>query len=175
MAERSPILHLLLAALVGGAVTFVLSQLQFSLWIEPMNSKDSTPPVIEVAPDSTPQASTSPPPASGAPKALANGLRVRNASPHTVRVVLLSQQSSQGTQPANPYRSPVHWDFAPNEGSKAGLLLSLPEGNLTLRRGDVLVAFALDGSRQYWGPYVVGETRGLTQSAASEWQLVVKP
>lgn len=175
MAQRAPILHLLLAALLGGTVAFVLSQLQFSLWIEPITSKDSTPPVIEVAPDSKPQASVLPSPAMDTPKAVANGLRVRNISPHAIRVVLLSQQSNQGTQTANPYRPPVHWDFAPNEGSKVGLLLSLPEGNLTLSTGDVLVAFALDGSRRYWGPYVVGETRGLTQSAASEWQLVLTP
>ncbi|WP_404789934.1 hypothetical protein [Altericista sp. CCNU0014] len=176
MADRSPILHLLLAALVGGAVAFVLSQLQFSLWIEPTASRDSAPPVIEVAPESVPQVSASPFPGAGAPKPLANGLRVRNASPHTVRVVLLSQQSNQAARPtATPYRAPIHWDFAPNEGSKGGLLLSLPEGNLTLQTGDVLVAFALDGSQRYWGPYVVGETSGLTQSAALEWQLEIAP
>lgn len=175
MTAKSSILHLFLAALVGGTVAFILSQLQFSLWIEPSTSKDSTQPVIEVAPDVV-SPSVSPAPAPLSPqRPLANGLRIRNTSPYAIRVVLMAQADAQSNPTANPYRAPVHWDFAPHEGSKAGLLLSVPEGNLTLKPGDVLVAFALDGSRHYWGPYVVGKTRGLTQSAASEWQLVLNP
>jgi hypothetical protein len=173
MAAKSSILPLLLAALVGGAAAFILSQLQFSLWIESSNPKDSIQPVIEVAPDlASPSASPAP---SGLQAPLANGLRVRNTSAYAIRVVLMSQEEGQSTQSVNPYRAPVHWDFAPQEGSKTGLLLSVPEGNLTLKPGDVLVAFALDGSRHYWGPYVVGKTRGLSQSKASEWQLVLTP
>jgi ribosomal protein S30 len=183
MAEKPSILPLVLAALGGGTIVFLLSQFQFSLWIEPSGSKDSTPPVIEVAPDVTEPSSTAPslstPPAPPQPP-LVNGLRVRNISPYPVRVVLMSQQSaSQQADPNNssssPYRAPVHWDFAPEEGSKAGLLLSLPEGNFTLKKGDVLMAFALDGSRHYWGPYIVGKTGGLSRSKALEWQLILKP
>jgi ribosomal protein S30 len=188
MAEKPSILPLVLAALGGGTIVFLLSQFQFSLWIEPSGSKDSTPPVIEVAPDVTPPSSLSPspapPPAPPQPP-LVNGLRVRNISPYPVRVVLMSQQSAsqqpasqqavQNNSSSSPYRAPVHWDFAPDEGSKAGLLLSLPEGNFTLKKGDVLMAFALDGSRHYWGPYIVGKTGGLSRSKASEWQLVLKP
>ena len=71
---------------------------------------------------------------------------------------------------------PTHWDFAPQEGSQTGLLLSLPQDDLRLRNGDVLVAFALDGSRRYWGPYVVGETAAPTQrTPSSEWTLVLEP
>jgi hypothetical protein len=158
MAAKPSILPLCLAALGGGTVVFLISQLQFSVWIEPSTPKDATPPVIEVVPD-----------------AVEDVLRVRNLSPYPVRVVLMSQQASQSNGSVRFYRAPVHWDFEPNEGSKAGLLLSLPEGNFTLKVGDVLVAFALDGSRHYWGPYVVGKTTGLSRSAASEWQLVIKP
>jgi ribosomal protein S30 len=183
MAEKPSILPLVLAALGGGTIVFLLSQFQFSLWIEPSGSKDSTPPVIEVAPDVAPPLSISPspstPPAPPQPP-LVNGLRVRNISPYPVRVVLMSQQSAsqqpvQNNSSSSPYRAPVHWDFAPDEGSKVGLLLSLPEGNFTLKKGDVLMAFALDGSRHYWGPYIVGKTGGLSRSKASEWQLVLKP
>ncbi len=172
MAAKPPILALILAALGGGAVAFILLQLQFSVWIEPSTSKDSMPPVIEVEPSPTAPPTTTPSVAIVQPS-LANGLRIRNTSPYPIRVVLLSQQPASNNSPANAYRAPVHWDFAPKEGSSAGLLLSLPEGNLTLSKGDVLVAFALDGSRHYWGPYVVGKTRGLSRSAASEWQLVI--
>jgi hypothetical protein len=173
MAAKSSILPLLLAALLGGAAAFILSQLQFSLWLESSNPKDSIQPVIEVAPDFTPP-SASPAP-SGLQPPLANGLRVRNTSTYAIRVVLMSQAEGQSSSTVNPYRAPVHWDFAPKEGSQTGLLLSMPEGNLTLKPGDVIVAFALDGSRYYWGPYVVGKTRELSQSKASEWQLVLKP
>jgi hypothetical protein len=173
MAAKKPILPLVLAALGGGMVVFLLSQFQFSLWIEPSTPKDSTPPVIDVAPDAVEPPLASPSPSIPQPP-LVNGLRVRNVSPYPVRVVLMSQKSAQNHSSSSPYRAPVHWDFAPNEGSKAGLLLSLPEGNFTLKPGDVLVAFALDGSRHYWGPYIVGKTGGLSRSAASEWQLVLK-
>jgi hypothetical protein len=175
MATKPSILALALAALGGGAVVFVLLQLQFSVWIEPSANKDSTPPVIEVAPSATVEKSLAPPSPIVPQAPLVNGLRVRNISPYPVRVVLLSQQVGQPASPANPYRSPVHWDFDPNEGSKAGLLLSLPEGNFTLKSGDVLVAFALDGSRRYWGPYVVGKAGGLSRSVTLEWQLILSP
>jgi hypothetical protein len=67
---------------------------------------------------------------------------------------------------------PVHWDFAPGEGGYQGLLLSLPGGDLQLQPGDVLIAFAQDGSQQYWGPYVVGETPiPQWNPAYGEWQL----
>jgi hypothetical protein len=174
MAAKPSILPLVLAALGGGTVAFLLSQFQFSVWIEPSTPKDVTPPVIEVAPDAVESPLTSPSVAIPQP-VLVNGLRVRNLSPYPVRVVLMPQKSAQNNASVRPYRAPVHWDFEPNEGSKAGLLLSLPEGNFTLKTGDVLVAFALDGSRHYWGPYIVGKTDGLSRSAASEWQLVIKP
>jgi hypothetical protein len=62
------------------------------------------------------------------------------------------------------------------EGGSKGLLLSLPQETLKLKKGDVLVAFAQDGSRQYWGPYVVGETPSpVWNQKQAEWQLVLKP
>lgn len=95
--------------------------------------------------------------------------RVSNQSEHPVRVALLSRSSATSTEP-------VHWDFAPEEGSQGGLMLSLPEGDLTLKSGDVLVVFAQDGSRYYWGPYVVGETSFPTWNPkGKEWHLVVEP
>jgi len=74
------------------------------------------------------------------------------------------------------YSKPAHWDFAPGEGGGKGLMLSLPEGKLKVKQGDILVVFAQDGSRRYWGPYVAGETASPAwNSKAGEWQLVLSP
>jgi hypothetical protein len=93
--------------------------------------------------------------------------RVSNQSNHPVRVAWRAR---------SPTSEPIHWDFAPQEGSVNGLILSRPETDLTLQPGDVLIVFAQDGSRRYWGPYIVGETASPTwNSQVEEWQLVVQP
>ncbi|MEH1785349.1 hypothetical protein [Nostoc sp.] len=105
-------------------------------------------------------------------------LRVSNQTNQPVRLALLARQSvakGSGTKHTN-YDVPAHWDFAPQEGSEKGLILSLPQNNLKLEKGDILVAFAQDGSRRYWGPYVVGETQlPKWNSQNKEWQLVLSP
>lgn len=105
-------------------------------------------------------------------------LRMSNQTNQPVRLALLARQSvgkGSGTKQTN-YDVPAHWDFAPEEGSDKGLILSLPENNLKLEKGDILVAFAQDGSRRYWGPYVVGETQlPKWNSQNREWQLVLSP
>jgi hypothetical protein len=111
-------------------------------------------------------------------------LRVSNQTDNPLRVALLRQrlgEVSVDEVPASseeilPFDQPVHWDFAPNEGRAKGLILSLPTGELQLQPGDVLVAFAQDGSRRYWGPYVVGETAApVWNSETTEWQLILRP
>ncbi|MBD2074172.1 hypothetical protein H6F86_09760 [Phormidium sp. FACHB-592] len=114
-------------------------------------------------------------------------LRVGNPTSYPVRVALLPKQEvKQGSgktesaiaQPDEPssYEVPAHWDFAPEEGGANGLLVSLPDRTLKLKRGDVLVAFAQDGSGRYWGPYVVDETAMPTWNPkAVEWQLILQP
>jgi hypothetical protein len=98
-------------------------------------------------------------------------LRVSNRSEHPVRVALLSKRQAEKS-----YGKPAHWDFAPGEGGGKGLMLSLPEGKLQVKRGDILVVFAQDGSRRYWGPYVAGETASPAwNSTAREWQLILQP
>lgn len=100
-----------------------------------------------------------------------------NKTTQPVRLALLARQSSlkNGTGDQTKSAIPAHWDFAPEEGSQKGLLLSLPQGNLKLEKGDILVAFAQDGSRRYWGPYVVGETSTPQwNSQTQEWQLVLE-
>jgi hypothetical protein len=98
-------------------------------------------------------------------------LRVSNPTQHPVRVALLSRSTA-----TVEVSTPAHWDFAPQEGSQTGLLLSLPEQSLDLQPGDVLVGFAQDGSRRYWGPYIVGETDlPLWVPEGQEWQLVLQP
>lgn len=118
-------------------------------------------------------------PAAPAGAASQGSLRVSNQTSYPIRVALLSQQTGSSTatkSTSQAYRQPVHWDFAPSEGEANGLLLSLPDSNLQLQTGDVLVAFAQDGSRRYWGPFVVGKTALPTWSAATkEWQLVLRP
>ena len=98
-------------------------------------------------------------------------LRVSNRSDRPVRVALLSKRQAQKS-----YGKPAHWDFAPGEGSGKGLMLSLPEGKLKVKQGDILVVFAQDGSRRYWGPYVAGETASPAWNrTAGEWQLILQP
>ena len=98
-------------------------------------------------------------------------LRVSNRSDRPVRVALLSKRQAEKS-----YGKPAHWDFAPGEGGGKGLMLSLPEGKLQIKPGDILVIFAQDGSRRYWGPYVAGETASPAWNAtAGEWQLILQP
>jgi hypothetical protein len=94
-------------------------------------------------------------------------------------VALLSKKAVEaGTTPVGKprYEPPAHWDFSPEEGGAQGLLVSLPDRTLKLKTGDVLVAFAQDGSGRYWGPYVVDETAlPLWNAKAAEWQLILSP
>ncbi|AFZ00668.1 hypothetical protein [Calothrix sp. PCC 6303] len=104
-------------------------------------------------------------------------LRMSNQTNQAVRLALLSRGSEQkatATEQSKVTNVPAHWDFAPQEGSERGLLLSLPQGSLKLGKGDILVAFAQDGSRRYWGPYVVGETPvPAWNSQRKEWWLIL--
>lgn len=105
-------------------------------------------------------------------------LRMSNQTDQPVRLALLARQSPGKGSASSKISSdiPAHWDFAPQEGSGKGMILSLPNGNLKLEKGDILVAFAQDGSRRYWGPYVVGETSLPTWNAQTkEWLLVLSP
>ncbi|MDB9373826.1 hypothetical protein [Nodularia sphaerocarpa] len=105
-------------------------------------------------------------------------LRMSNQTDQPVRLALLARQplvKNSGNQKTQD-DAPAHWDFDPEEGSQKGLILSLPDGDLKLETGDVIVAFAQDGSRRYWGPYVVGETSvPQWNSQNREWSLVLNP
>ncbi|MBW4653313.1 MAG: hypothetical protein KME20_09820 [Kaiparowitsia implicata GSE-PSE-MK54-09C] len=103
-------------------------------------------------------------------------LRVSNQTDHPVRVALLVQRAATGESAEGTiaYQEPVHWDFAPQEGSATGLKLALPSsGDLLVRNGDVVVAFAQDGSRRYWGPLVVGATSS-PRWQEPEWVLILR-
>ncbi|MBD2387275.1 hypothetical protein [Cylindrospermum sp. FACHB-282] len=133
--------------------------------VEP-SSRDNSPPLLAYRFDST-------------DKTKGRGtLRMSNQTNQPVRLALLARQSTvkgRSSQKTH-YDVPAHWDFAPQEGSQKGLILSLPQGNLKLEKGDILVAFAQDGTRRYWGPYVVGETPSPTRNPQNdEWQLVLNP
>lgn len=143
-----------------------------------LRSPLSTEPSIAPASPADPQfANASPPPAN---VTLEGKLRVSNPTSHPVRVALLSLQAGDMKQAETgdrqTYSEPVHWDFAPGEGSQKGLILSLPDGEVQIQTGDVLVAFAQDGSRQYWGPYVLGQTDlPAWNGDRKEWQLILRP
>ncbi len=105
-------------------------------------------------------------------------LRMSNQTDQPVRLALLARRIPKETSSSKQteYNIPAHWDFAPKEGGEQGLVLSLPDGNLKLEKGDILVAFAQDGSRHYWGPYVAGETQLPTwDHKKREWDLVLNP
>lgn len=187
-----------------GIIVLLIGRFDVSILMEPIPPEeiglDSAPPIAEEIPRETVPPSVTSPPIAVSPSAPASpsappdanpaiaqsgNLRVSNQTEHPVRVALLSQvpvdatsaseADSASENSADAYKEPVHWDFAPGEGSASGLLLSLPEGELQLQRGDVLVVFAQDGSRRYWGPYVVGKTaRPTWSSGTKEWQLIVQ-
>ncbi|MDG2990759.1 hypothetical protein L3556_07425 [Candidatus Synechococcus calcipolaris G9] len=167
MSIHIKILPFFLAIAIGIVGAVILSQLQISFWWEP-NIVDAPTPLIEAEPTTTPTALPPPIPPQEPQR---DGLRVSNQTSYPLRIVLLnySDRSSQEEHT-------THWDFAPMEGNIQGLLLSLPEGNLRLKSGDILMAFSLDGSKRYWGPYIIGESQQLQQdSQTQEWQLTLRP
>ena len=109
-------------------------------------------------------------------------LRVSNRSEHPVRLALrMKAEKAQGDKynekVAMPlkYEQPAHWDFYAGEGGDRGLVVALPSRSVYLKRGDVVFAFAQDGSQRYWGPFVVGETDNpMWNDRSSEWQLVLE-
>lgn len=181
MNPKSSVYPAVIIVSLLGLVGLVLLGLQFTVTTEPIEpsslpktmlpqprSPSGSPPV------STPQQVQNTPPGANpvASVVTVGALRLSNQTTQPVRVALLARKSADG-QPN--YLKPAHWDFAPGEGSRQGLILSLPDGDLKLKKGDILVAFAQDGSRRYWGPYVVGETTLPVRNSKSEWQLILKP
>lgn len=201
MSPKSSVYPAVIIACLLGFVGLALGWLQFNVSIETITPDSSLPvpvtptpqssfsqPLSTLPADTTPASKqtdvakkntttgTSPEP--GGQKSGQGALRMTNQTTQPVRVALLARgsaaTSSSSGQPT--YNDPAHWDFAPGEGSRQGLILSLPKGNLKLKKGDILVAFAQDGSRRYWGPYVVGETPiPLWNQQTSEWQLILQP
>lgn len=181
-------------ALILGAIGIGLGLFQVTVWIEPQSPDISSVPAIEppeapavktvkkveelapvlptgasALPSPTTSPLKSPEPAEVA--ARQGALRVSNQTDHPIRLALLAQRL-----PQKAYKEPAHWDFAPMEGGNKGLILSLPQSNLKLSKGDILVAFAQDGSRLYWGPYVVGETPlPVWNQQKAEWELAIQP
>jgi hypothetical protein len=118
------------------------------------------------------------PPVTGSPTVIitrgSGSLRIRNRSAHPVRVAIVLRSVKANTDDQPSYDPPAHWDFAPWEGRERGLLLALPSRTVRIKKGDVLVAFAQDGSQRYWGPFVAGETpQPLWNPTREEWELVL--
>ena len=181
-AKGNPAVKIALATavlLVGGWL--VLKRFQIEVAITPPDSIPiiKTDPAQMVQPQPSKAIGKAPSPdKSDSAMAIARqgALRVSNRSSHPLRVALLSRQPKTTPKPGEPTAafSPVHWDFSPSEGSEKGLLVSLPDRVVTLKKGDVVVAFAQDGSQRYWGPYVVGETaQPVWAGQSAEWELVL--
>ncbi|MGG6270108.1 hypothetical protein ACQ4M3_33810 [Leptolyngbya sp. AN03gr2] len=175
---RHPAIKIALASVVltaiAGTVLLKLLPIEISISSDTPNSV----PVIKTA--SPPAEAVTPPeiekPDQSAIALKQGNLRIRNRSDHTLRVALLARQpkepNAKAGEPPKGFALPSHWDFAPQEGSDSGLLVALPNRAIRLKRGDVLVAFAQDGSQRYWGPFVVGETEQPVWNAqTAEWEL----
>lgn len=193
---RLKIYPAVIAILGLSLLALLLSRIEIQIDRNPDLSTDSITPVEEIPPAPVPvkrsptpitelpiPSSPSPTVASDAvptkPTSVQGGLRVSNQTPFPIRIALLPHRTDKAQvaeATSDTYSQPVHWDFAPEEGEAKGLILSLPNQNLRLQPGDVLVGFAQDGSRRYWGPYVVGRTALPTWSAGQkEWVLVLQP
>jgi hypothetical protein len=186
MAKDVKRMHPALIGVLAVGLVLLLVRL-FPISISIQSSTPRSPLGVENLPAPPAASPTAPPlssqlaadsPASG----VTGSFRVSNQTPHPVRVALLSRGSisrgdtSGNSNGADAYGSPAHWDFAPEEGREKGLLLSLPDKKLQLQPGDVLVAFAQDGSQRYWGPYVVGQTpEPLWKAQGQEWWLLLRP
>lgn len=184
MNIKSSVYPAAIAAAVIGLAIYALGWLQFSISLEPIRPGTVLPEMESPPPRSTatteqteaiaPAKTTPATKVDQTPTAVATSpgaLRISNQTDQPVRVALLSRKSTSSN-----HNEPIHWDFAPSEGSSQGLMLSLPNGNLKLAAGDVLVAFAQDGSGRYWGPYVVGESSAPVQhQQTGEWQLILQP
>lgn len=108
-------------------------------------------------------------------KAPPGALRLSNQTNYPVRIAFLARRVGAKSTKLPVNGKPAHWDFAPGEGGSKGLVLSLPEGFVKLEKGDILVAFAQDGSGRYWGPYIVGETASpVWNDSSSEWHLILQ-
>jgi hypothetical protein len=174
---------------IGIAVTLTLLTAGWAFWqrfqIEISSVAPDTVPVLQVAPA---QSVVSQPEPIVPPEVLPSlpnstlvatrqgALRISNRSEHPLRVALLLKSAKvSSAKVLAPYEAPAHWDFAPGEGGEQGLLVSLPNRQVMVKKGDVLVAFAQDGSQRYWGPYVINETpTPLWNSQKAEWELVLE-
>ncbi|MCU0551441.1 MAG: hypothetical protein MUC48_19025 [Leptolyngbya sp. Prado105] len=167
-------------ALVGIAGAILMKLFSIEISIAPASS--NSVPVIKTTESPSVESVTSAKiekPDAVAVASKQGNLRIRNRSGYPIRVALLSRQPKDGNLKSDSSQSgfalPAHWDFAPQEGSETGLLVSLPNRSIQLKRGDVVVAFAQDGSQRYWGPFVVGETgRPDWNAQAAEWELVIE-
>lgn len=182
-AKLNPAIKIALVAVVLSAGTWLLLK-RFQIEVGVVSTTPETVPIIETDPsrsETSPLGQASNRLATPDPARIAarqGSLRISNRSDQPLRVALLAKSSpntrSSQTSTAK-YEAPAHWDFAPGEGSSEGLIVSLPNQNTLLQRGDVVVAFAQDGSERYWGPFVVGETdlpRWNRQKG--EWELVLE-
>ena len=198
MNAKLPVYPAIIIACLLGLVGLLLVWLRFNLSIEESAHPETSAmpsamvpepqmPIVENATPTVPspvvkptepvQQATPPSEASPTPATLPSrqgALRVSNQTNQPMRLVLLAKRSVTAVSGQPTYSIPAHWDFAPEEGSTKGLVLSLPDGDFKLKQGDILVAFAQDGSRRYWGPYVVGETPLPVWNNQGEWQLVLK-
>lgn len=133
-------------------------------------------PIAQLSPEPSPAAPSDPTPnpeisPSPQPPQRLGSFRVGNRTPYPIRLVILLRS---GERVLTPERA--HWDFAPGEGGNEGLLLSLGTEPLQISPGDVVIAFTIDGTRQYWGPNVVGESLSPFWDPQQQvWSMILQP
>jgi hypothetical protein len=111
-----------------------------------VSSAPSAPLVGQTQPG-RPVAAT-PAPANQDPQS-AGEVQVFNQSGTPIQVILTRKDgATQGS----------YWNFSSREGRGKDMRLKVDEKPLVLSPGDVLAVIAMDGSRNFWGPYVTGRT-----------------
>lgn len=190
-AKTYPALIIVLVA-VGGVTMLGMPQLSRFFGPSPRSSEGSSVPEATltelpasdyVVPDqpmrsaSTSQSAAARPIPGNQARGQGGTLRVGNQTDHPIRVVLMPRSAGAASSAkATASSEPIHWDFAPGEGGLQGLKLSIPESDLKVTAGDVIVAFATDGTRRYWGPNVVGETSApFWNTQTQEWSMILQP
>jgi hypothetical protein len=74
-------------------------------------------------------------------------VQVFNQSGTPIQVILTRKDgATQGS----------YWNFSSREGRSKDMRLKVDEKPLLLSSGDVVAVIAMDGSRNFWGPYITG-------------------
>jgi hypothetical protein len=87
----------------------------------------------------------------------------------------VSESAIDRPPPSASSSSAAKTPLPPRNHPSKGLLLALPNETIALDRGDIVTAFAQDGSARYWGPYIVGESnQPIWNDKTTEWEVTLE-